>query len=154
MSDMVRARGVAFARRARARIRRSMHPAPPPTPTLPPPHVDDPFWMLASTPALWDDPFPYYEKMRERGPIYHARELKNQPYPHVVATGFDQVSAVFKHECIESEAFIDDSRVPGVGPQCVLMQNPPRHDEVRRKLTKGFTARAVDRLEPLIVAQS
>jgi cytochrome P450 len=110
--------------------------------------------MLASQPALWNDPFPYYEKMRERGPIYHARELKNQPYPHVVATGFDQVSAVFKHDCIESEAFIDDSRVPGVGPQCVLMQNPPRHDEVRRKLTKGFTARAVDRLEPLIVAQS
>jgi cytochrome P450 len=86
--------------------------------------------------------------MRDRGPVYQAKNSNV-----VVVTGFYQVSAVLKDDRYEVEALEHQRGSAGIDTDCILRQNPPRHDEVRRVMSKGFTARAIDRLEEMITKQ-
>jgi hypothetical protein len=134
---MARLPGVGFARRARARMTR-----PSTAPAV------DPMLRLAMDRGLWNDPFPLYEEMRQRGPVYQAPGTNL-----VVATGFQAVSAVLKDDRYQVEALAHQQGAAGIDTDCILRQNPPRHDEVRRVMSKGFTARQIDRLEELISKQ-
>src|SRR3954463_13642803 len=144
MNDMA-VRGVGFARRAGARVKRAVGRGPAPAPAPQPREGADPMLRRALDRALWHDPFPWYEQMRAKGPVYLADNSNV-----VVVTGFEQVSAVLKDDRYEVEALEHQRGSAGIDTDCILRQNPPRHDEVRRVMSRGFTARKIDRLEEMI----
>src|SRR4029079_7450135 len=107
--------GAAFARRVGGRVKRAVTRGAPPAATAPPKQQEDadPMLRLAVDRALWHDPFPWYEKMRERGPAYLAKNSNV-----VVVTGFDQVSAVLKDDRYEVEALEHQRGSAGIETDC------------------------------------
>jgi cytochrome P450 len=138
-------RGAGLARSAGARLKHAVRRrGPSPQPATRPPAATDPFLRLATDSSLWDDPFPTYEAMRAQGPAYSLFGT------HVIVTAYEHVSAVLRDDRYQVESHTD-AEVAGSSHDCILKQNPPRHDEVRRVMSKGFTPRAIEQLSELIV---
>lgn len=103
----------------------------------------DPF-----SPAVWHDPYPTYAWLRAEEPVHHveARDLW-------VLSRFDDVqSAVADPATFSSEAGISLDRFSssrGVPPN-LLTLDPPRHDELRKLVSRVFTPRTVSDLEPRV----
>jgi cytochrome P450 len=98
-----------------------------------------------------EDPYPFYDVLREQYPIYHNEEL-----------GFWALS---RHEDVAA-AFRDITRFSNrhgvtldplaTGPHAhktmsFLAMDPPRHTRMRALVSRGFTPRRVAELEPRIV---
>ncbi len=135
-------------RRAGARLKRALvrQPAPSPAPAAAP-VFDDPMPRLALTPELWVDPFPHYEEMRARGPIYES--VNNL----IVITGYDEVNAALKEEAFITDPMYVGEAESGLGPDSIVKSNPPRHTEMRRQMVKWFTPRKIAQLHDVVVEQ-
>lgn len=96
-----------------------------------------------------DDPYPVWRRMREEAPLYYnerhdfyalsrwddvARELPNwQTYRSGRGTTMDIIKIA-----------------PEVPPGVILFEDPPLHDLHRRLLSKVFTPRRMESIEPLV----
>src|SRR3954454_3340835 len=146
MNRMARVRGVAFARRPAGRVKRAVVRRDPGAPvrTAPQQPPEDPFLRLAVDPTLWLDPFPMYEQMRARGPVY-------SPTPsHVVCTGYDEAVAAMKEPSFFVEPSEDDPVGAGLTQDSIVKSNPPRHPELRRYMAKWFSPRTIEELDVVV----
>ena len=96
-----------------------------------------------------DDPYPVWRRMREEAPLYYnerhdfyalsrwddvARELPNwQTYRSGRGTTMDVIKSGLE-----------------VPPGVILFEDPPLHDLHRRLLSKVFTPRRMESIEPLV----
>jgi cytochrome P450 len=98
------------------------------------------------TPASFADPFPLYRHFRARSPV---------PYQRVLPGGeIESFYALLKHadvsmalrdvETFSSRAFPAKFYLP------LIMDDPPRHTQLRRRLSKAFTPKRVADLAPSI----
>lgn len=101
--------------------------------------------------AVHEDPYPFYERLREEAPVYHNEE--------------DGFWALSRHADV-SAALRDEKRFssrnglriepPFWGPQAerffsFVAMDPPRHTRMRALVTSAFTPRRVAALEPRLL---
>ncbi|GLU46400.1 cytochrome P450 family protein [Nocardiopsis ansamitocini] len=119
-------------------------------------------------PALMEDPYGGYGRLRERGPVLRGRFLEGTPTWYV--TRYDDVRAV-----LGDSRFANDPRsvpdAPEKSPRdhalkmfgvpeeltgylvgTILDSDPPDHTRLRKLVSRTFTVRRVSQLRPRVVA--
>jgi cytochrome P450 len=119
--------------------------------TLPPPPLFDPF-----APGFTDDPYPQYAAMRAAAPVYQ------HPFGFWLLTRYDDVSWLLRAGLSVEDRHIAagplvELREQMYGEQAarprgvsMLDRDPPDHTRLRRLVSKAFTPRAVQALQPHI----
>jgi cytochrome P450 len=106
------------------------------------------------SPAINVDPYPAYERLRAKGDVVWHRVLNNW-----LVTSFDGCETVFR-----SPVSVDRGDLFAVVPPwskladvdrdtfttSMLLVDPPDHTRLRRLVSRAFTPRTVERLEPRI----
>ncbi|ADP82208.1 cytochrome P450 [Pseudofrankia inefficax] len=91
------------------------------------------------------DPFPVYRRLQDEEPVHHNAELG-----FWALTRFDDVQAgLTDHETFSSARgnLIEMIQAPEPPPEMIIFLDPPRHDTLRKLVSKAFTPRRVARLE-------
>jgi cytochrome P450 len=114
------------------------------------PLVYDPY-----DPAIDADPHPVWRRLRDEAPVYW-----NEQYDFWALSRYDDVLAglldweTFSSargillEAIDTRPDVHDAAgQPGVRPMMIMM-DPPRHDRLRKLVSRAFTPRRVAALEP------
>ncbi len=100
------------------------------------------------------DPYPYYAKARELGPVAHIDG------PFYFCTGYDEVNAALRNPAFRKfesqdplvlQEFEKHASLASTG-RSILAANPPDHTRMRRLMAAVFTARRTAGLEPAIAA--
>ena len=95
-----------------------------------------------------DDPYPIWKRLRDEAPLYH-----NDKYNFYALSRYDDVS----HELTNWDIFRSgrgttmDILMSGIQlpPGVILFEDPPIHDLHRRLLSRVFTPRRMEAIEPL-----
>lgn len=106
------------------------------------------------------DPFPFYARARQEGPIFYSAELD-----YWVVTRYDDVRTIFRdHETFSSEITQKPYKKRPLAVQNLLQiegssglsglsgRVPPDHTRLRQFINKAFTPRRIKQLEPAIRA--
>jgi cytochrome P450 len=124
------------------------------TETVPQP-LFDPF-----APGFTDDPYPQYATMREQAPVYQ------HPFGFWLLTGYEDVSWLLRAPSLSvddhniapdnvmrqfRDAVLGDS-LQEVAALSMLDRDPPDHTRLRKLVSKAFTPRAIQALQPRITA--
>jgi hypothetical protein len=101
--------------------------------------------------ASWRDPFPMYRALRDHAPVHYVEHGD-----YWVLSRFDDVFAAARDvETFSSASGLTFSygeiEALKLAPTIVMM-DPPEHSTVRRLVSRGFTPRAVQYLEPQVRA--
>jgi cytochrome P450 len=100
---------------------------------------------------LHDDPYPTYRALRDDAPVYRNDELG-----FWALSRHADVAAAFKdpatYSNAEGVALERSSQQVAAATASFLAMDPPRHDEMRGLVSRGFTPRRVVDLEPRIRA--
>ena len=105
--------------------------------------------MVHYDPYSWhiqDDPYPVYKLLRDEFPAYFVEQRNLW-----VITRYADCLAAAQNPMTWSSAsgnLIDDS--PERAGRTLGTTDPPRHEELRRLVTKAFTPASVAKLEPLV----
>jgi hypothetical protein len=101
--------------------------------------------------AIHEDPFPTYRQLREHAPVY-----RNEALGFWALSRYADVLAGFKDPLTFSNAQgVALERSSGGDPSALasfLAMDPPRHDQMRALVSRGFTPRRVADLEPRVQA--
>jgi cytochrome P450 len=122
------------------------------TETMPPP-LFDPF-----APGFTDDPYPQYATMREQAPVYQ------HPFGFWLLTSYEDVSSLLRAPglSVEDDNLAADSVMrqlredmygteePPASALSMLDRDPPDHTRLRKLVSKAFTPRAIQALQPRI----
>ncbi|HEV3133130.1 MAG TPA: cytochrome P450 [Acidimicrobiia bacterium] len=95
--------------------------------------------------ALHEDPFPVYRRMQEDAPLY-----RNADIGFWALTRFDDVLAGLSDPGGFSSArgtLIEQIQSAQPAPAMMIFTDPPRHDELRKLVSRAFTPRRVAELE-------
>ena len=95
--------------------------------------------------ALQEDPFPTYRRMQEESPLHHNPELG-----FWALTRFDDViEGLGDHESLSSArgTLIEQIASGEPPPDMMIFTDPPRHDALRKLVSRAFTPRRVAGLE-------
>jgi cytochrome P450 len=95
-----------------------------------------------------DDPYPIWKRLRDEAPLYH-----NDKYNFYALSRYDDVA----HELTNWDTFRSgrgttmDIIMSGITlpPGVILFEDPPIHDLHRRLLSRVFTPRRMEEIEPL-----
>jgi hypothetical protein len=100
---------------------------------------------------IHEDPYPVYRRMREHAPAYRNEELG-----FWALSRYDDVLAAFKDDATFSNAdgvaLERSSSGHASDLASFLAMDPPRHDQLRALVSRGFTPRRVTDLEPRVRA--
>jgi cytochrome P450 len=105
------------------------------------------------TPEGRVDPYPYYEKARELGPVVSITG------PFYLCTGYDEINAVLRSPAFGKRR-ADDPLIAAAAAEhpsiasdnrSVVAVNPPDHTRMRRLMAAVFTPRRTAGLEPAVV---
>ena len=98
--------------------------------------------------AIDDDPYPIWKRMRDEAPLYY-----NEKYDFYALSRYDDVARdLHNWDTYRSgrgttmDVIKSGLEVP---PGVILFEDPPLHDLHRRLLSKVFTPRRMDAIEPL-----
>jgi cytochrome P450 len=106
--------------------------------------VADPDPSLLRDPATFRDPYPVYAALRAQSPLQVGRSSW-------ILLSYDHVrSALADPERFSSNVRASDNPVFRDSP--LIFDDPPRHTQIRRIMTKAFTPRRVAEAEPWIRA--
>lgn len=96
-----------------------------------------------------DDPYPIWKRMRDEAPLYH-----NDKYDFYALSRYDDVAkGLHDWDTYRSgKGTTIDVIMSGVDvpPGVILFEDPPLHDIHRRVLSKVFTPRRMEAIEPLV----
>ncbi|HET7689668.1 MAG TPA: cytochrome P450 [Nocardioidaceae bacterium] len=101
--------------------------------------------------ASWRDPFPMYAALREHDPVHHV-----EAGDYWVLTRHRHVfEAVRDHETFSSALglttqYDELARIGLTDNPPMVMTDPPAHTEFRRLVSRGFTPRQVEAVEPAV----
>ncbi|MEJ5254999.1 MAG: cytochrome P450 [Acidimicrobiales bacterium] len=95
-----------------------------------------------------DDPFPFYERLREEAPVYENHQLGF----YALSRYDDVLAALHDHETFCNRHGI--TLEPKSPLPMMLTMDPPEHTAMRRLVSRVFTPRRVADLEPSIRALS
>src|ERR1700742_840079 len=109
-----------------------------------------------ATADTWPNPWPMYRALRDHDPVHHVVPAKHpeQDY-YVLSRHADVWSAARDHETVSSAQGLTvnygDLEMIGLkdNPPFV-MQDPPVHTEFRKLVSRGFTPRQVEAVEPKV----
>ncbi|GAA5060390.1 cytochrome P450 [Nocardia callitridis] len=102
----------------------------------------------------WDvelnaDPYPMFQRLRDDAPLYY-----NEPHDFYALSRFDDVNrALIDHETFSSakgvvlEILKSGMEIP---PGVLIFEDPPIHDIHRNLLSRAFTPRMINGLEPKV----
>jgi cytochrome P450 len=118
----------------------------------PPAPLFDPF-----APGFTDDPYPQYAAMRDAAPVYE------HPLGFWLLTCYDHVSWLLRSGLSVEDRNVADGPLKQLRDQMrgdemptdglsMLDRDPPDHTRLRRLVSKAFTPRAVQALQPRIAA--
>jgi len=118
-------------------------------------HSSPAIFRLA-TADTWPNPWPMYRALRDHDPVHHVvpSQHPEQDY-YVLSRHADVWSAARDHETFSSAQGLtvnyDDLKLIGLqdNPPFV-MQDPPVHTEFRKLVSRGFTPRQVEAIEPKV----
>ena len=93
-----------------------------------------------------DNPYPCFRRLRDEAPLYY-----NEKYNFYALSRYQDVNAASKDWETFSSARgtvleLLDLPLEDV-PQIMIFMDPPRHDRLRRLVSRGFSPRQIDRLE-------
>ena len=106
------------------------------------------------SPTLNVDPYPAYEQLRAKGSVVWHRGLNNW-----IVSSFELCEAVLRSPVSVDRGDLFDvvspwSKLKGEDretfTQAMLLRDPPDHTRLRRLVSRAFTPRTVERLEPRI----
>jgi cytochrome P450 len=111
------------------------------------PVVFDPF-----SDEYFNDPSDVYRRLRDEAPVYF-----NETYGFYALSRFDDVVAAHKDWAAFSSAHgVDLSMLTKADPamirslRSIIMMDPPEHDRLRALVSRVFTPRAMQTMEPMI----
>ncbi|MEO8815332.1 MAG: cytochrome P450 [Mycobacterium sp.] len=99
-----------------------------------------------------EDPYPYYQRLRDEAPVYHNEELNFWALSrhHDVLEGFRNSDALSNANGVSLDPI---SRGPHAHKvMSILAMDDPGHLRLRTLVSKGFTPRRIRELEPQVVA--
>ena len=111
-------------------------------------------FQLRSGPT-WADPWPMYAALREHDPVHHVvPENPGQDY-WVLSRHADIWAAARDHQTFSSAGGLTvnygELELIGLADNPpMVMQDPPVHTEFRRLVSRGFTPRQVESVEPAV----
>ena len=108
-------------------------------------------------PALTEDPYPFYNRLRTKAPIHYSMALRAW-----WVTGFDVVQEVLRDKRFGSDVRKFPEQVKKIVPNLdadqresfehpsMLNLDPPDHSRIRRLVSQGFMHKFIQSLEPRI----
>src|ERR1700742_2006324 len=112
-------------------------------------------FQLASA-DTWPNPWPMYRALRDHDPVHHVVPAKHpeQDY-YVLSRHADVWSAARDHETFSSAqgltvTYGDLDMIGLKDNPPFVMQDPPRHTEFRKLVSRGFTPRQAEAVEPKV----
>jgi len=110
--------------------------------------------VLELDPYAWEfheDPYPTYRRLRDEAPLYRNERLgfwALSRHDDVLA-GFKDTAHLSNADCVSLDRALDGAAADRAS---FLAMDPPRHDEMRGLVARGFTPKRVADLEPHIRA--
>jgi hypothetical protein len=109
-----------------------------------------------ATAATWPNPWPMYQALRDKDPVHHVVPEDRPDLDYwVVSRHADVWNAARDHETFSSAQglTVNYGELEMIGlaenPPFV-MQDPPTHTEFRKLVSRGFTPRQVEAVEPAV----
>ena len=109
-----------------------------------------------ATAETWANPWPMYQALRDKDPVHHVQpeERPDQDY-WVLSRHADVWNAARDHETFSSAQglTVNYGELEMIGLQDnppFVMQDPPVHTEFRKLVSRGFTPRQVEAVEPAV----
>lgn len=96
---------------------------------------------------IHDDPYPVYKRLRDEAPVYHNAERGF----YALSRWEDVWDATLDWETFSSAYGVTLEHGTKSAPMMIML-DPPAHDRLRGLVSKAFTPRRVDALEPRIRA--
>ncbi|SOX55465.1 cytochrome P450 [Mycobacterium ahvazicum] len=104
----------------------------------------------------WPNPWPMYRALRDHDPVHHVVPPKHPDQDYYVLSRHDDVWAAARdHETFSSAQglTVNYGDLEMIGLQDnppFVMQDPPVHTEFRKLVSRGFTPRQVEAVEPKV----
>jgi len=109
-----------------------------------------------ATAATWPNPWPMYRALRDHDPVHHVVPKGRPDHDYYVLSRHADVwSAARDHETFSSAQGLTvtygDLELIGLQDNPpMVMQDPPVHTEFRKLVSRGFTPRQVEAVEPKV----
>jgi cytochrome P450 len=117
-----------------------------------------PVWFELATAETWPNPWPMYSALRDRDPVHHVIPEQNPHHDYwVLSRHADVWNASRDNETFSSAQglTVNYGELEMIGLQDnppLVMQDPPVHTEFRKLVSRGFTPRQVQAVEPAVRA--
>lgn len=107
------------------------------------------------TAESWPDPFPMYRALRDHDPVHHVRTDNPDHDYYVMSRHADIFTAARDHQTFSSAQGLTvnygELELIGLADNPpMVMQDPPVHTEFRKLVSRGFTPRQVQSVEPKV----
>ena len=114
----------------------------------------DAVFQLA-TAETWPDPWPMYRALRDHDPVHHVRTDHPDHDYYVLSRHADIWAAARDHRTFSSTQglTVNYGELEMIGltdNPPMVMQDPPVHTEFRKLVSRGFTPRQVEAVEPKV----
>jgi cytochrome P450 len=109
-----------------------------------------------ATADTWPNPWPMYQSLRDRDPVHHVIPAHNSRHDYwVLSRHADVWNASRDNETFSSAQglTVNYGELEMIGLQHnppMVMQDPPVHTEFRKLVSRGFTPRQVEAVEPAV----
>jgi cytochrome P450 family 130 len=109
-----------------------------------------------ATAETWPDPWPMYQALRDKDPVHHVVPEETPDHDYwVLSRHADVWSAARDNETFSSAQglTVNYNELEMIGLQDnppMVMQDPPVHTEFRKLVSRGFTPRQVEAVEPAV----
>ncbi|MED1016570.1 cytochrome P450 [Bacillus atrophaeus] len=105
-----------------------------------------------SSSEFFENPYPFYDKLRSIHPIYKGNFLK---YPGWYVTGYAEAAAILKDTRFKNRIPLPEnsqkySELKNMQHHMMLFKNPPDHKRIRMLVNRAFTPRFAESYRPYI----